>query len=288
MPNVAPVNAEAKNKDSVMRGISGCGLGLRRDFLHEFALTHERPDWIEITPENWFFTPHRYSEQFEQIMREYSVVAHGVSLSIGSPEPVDKSFLKHMKAFLDRYNIEHYSEHVSFSTLYGKQTYELLPLPMTPSMVRHLCDKIDSVQDVLERPLILENASYYISPYSEMREVDFLCEVLEKSNTTLLLDVNNVYVNSVNHRFDADHYIAQIPPQRVAYMHIAGHLEYPDEELLLDTHGEAICDDVWGMLERTLTTHKAPVMIERDNNIPALEVLMEEFRTLQRIVGGAS
>lgn len=271
-----------------MKEISGCGLGLRRDFIHEFALTHERPNWIEITPENWFFTPHRYGEHFEQIMREYSVVAHGVSLSIGSPEPVDKSFLARMKAFLDRYKIEHYSEHVSFSTLYGKQTYELLPLPMTQSMVRHLCDKIASVQDTLERHLILENASYYISPYSEMREVDFLCEVLEQSNTTLLLDVNNVYVNSVNHRFDADHYIAQIPPQRVAYMHIAGHLEYPDEELLLDTHGEAICDDVWGLLERTLATHKAPVMIERDNNIPALEVLMEEFRTLKRIVGGAS
>lgn len=269
-----------------MRGISGCGLGLRRDFIHEFALTHERPDWIEITPENWFFTPHRYRDHFEQILNEYAVVAHGVSLSIGSLEPVDKSFLTQMKAFLDRYKIEHYSEHVSFSSLSGKQTYELLPLPMTRAMIHHLSEKIDHVQDILERPLILENASYYISPYSEMREVDFLCEVLEKSNTTLLLDVNNVYVNSINHRFDADHYISQIPPHRVAYMHIAGHLEYPEEELLLDTHGEAICEEVWGLLERTFATHKAPVMIERDNNIPPLDVLMEEFGTLKRIAGG--
>ncbi|MGZ8548855.1 MAG: DUF692 domain-containing protein [Sulfuricurvum sp.] len=270
-----------------MRGISGCGLGLRRDFIREFALTHERPDWIEITPENWFFTPHRHREHFEQIMSEYNTVAHGVSLSIGSPEPVDKSFLKQMKAFLDRYGIEHYSEHVSFSTLQGKQTYELLPLPMTREMIRHLCEKIDQVQNTLERPLVLENASYYISPYSEMREVDFLCEVLEQSNTRLLLDVNNVYVNATNHRFDADAYIAHIPRKRVAYMHIAGHLEYPDEELLLDTHGEPICDNVWSLLERTLQTHKAPVMIERDNNIPPLEELMEEFRTLKRIMGEA-
>jgi uncharacterized protein (UPF0276 family) len=270
-----------------MRGINGCGIGLRRDFIEEFTQTQERPDWIEITPENWFYTPHRYNEYFEPIIREYSVVAHGVSLSIGSPEPVDKSFLKKMKAFLDRYKIEHYSEHVSFSTLYGKQTYELLPLPMTQSMVRHLCAKINQVQDALERPLILENASYYISPYSEMREVDFLCEVLEQSNTRLLLDVNNVYVNSINHRFDADAYIAHIPAKRVAYMHIAGHCEYPEEELLLDTHGEEICGKVWDLLERTLKTHSAPVMIERDNNIPKLDVLMQEFRTLKRIVGGA-
>ncbi len=271
----------------MMKGISGCGLGLRREFIDSFRELDEHPDWLEITPENWFTIPHRYSEQFERIVSEYAVVAHGVSLSIGSPEPVNKSFLAQMKAFLDRYGIEHYSEHLSFSTLYGKQTYELLPLPMTQVMIRHLCDKIDQVQDILERPLILENASYYISPYSEMREVDFLCEVLERSDTSLLLDVNNVYVNSVNHRFDPDHYISQIPPSRVAYMHIAGHLEYPEEELLLDTHGEAICDEVWGLLGRTLHTHRAPVMIERDNNIPSLDTLMEEFRTLKQIAGAA-
>jgi len=267
-----------------MRGISGCGLGLRREFIASFGELDERPEWIEVTPENWFSVPYRYAEQFEKIVSEYAVVAHGVSLSIGSPEPMDKSFLRQMKAFLDRYGIEHYSEHLSFSALYGRQTYELLPLPMTEAMVRHLCEKINMVQDALERPLILENASYYISPYSEMREVDFLCEVLERSDTRLLLDVNNVYVNSVNHRFDPDRYIAQIPPPRVAYMHIAGHLEYPEEELLLDTHGEAICDEVWRLLGRTLRTHQAPVMIERDNNIPPLDVLMEEFHTLKQIV----
>lgn len=270
-----------------MKTIQGCGLGLRRDFIDELALTHERPDWLEITPENWFFTPHRYQNTFEQMMGEYAVIAHGVSLSIGSPEPVDKSFLMQMKAFLDRYNIAHYSEHLSFSSLAGKQTYELLPLPMTKAMIEHLAGKITQVQDILQRPLILENASYYISPYSEMAEVDFLCEVLERSNTKLLLDVNNVYVNSVNHAFDPDVYISHIPPSRVAYMHIAGHLEYPEEELLLDTHGEAVCENVWDLLERTLKTHRAPVMIERDNNIPPLHELMEEFKTLQSIVGGA-
>lgn len=267
-----------------MKNIRGCGLGLRREFLAEFLALKKKPDWIEVTPENWIFTPHRYVEHFEQIMGSMPVVAHGVSLSIGSPEAVDKSFLSEMKTFLDRYNIEHYSEHLSFSTLGGMQTYELLPLPMTRAMVVHIGDKIKQVQDFLQRPLILENASYYLAPYNEMAEVDFINEIVEYADTTLLLDVNNVYVNGTNHGFDPDDYIKQIPPSRVAYMHMAGHLEYPDEALLLDTHGEAISKKVWKLLERTLKKIDAPVMIERDNNIPPLDELMNEYQKLSKIV----
>lgn len=266
--------------------IQGCGLGLRREFLNDFMLLQKPPQWIEITPENWMSTPVRYRENFEQLMDEYAVAAHGLSLSIGSPDPIDKSFLKRMKVFLDRYNINHYSEHLSFSTLHGVQTYELLPLPLTPAMVRNVSDKVKTVQEILDRPLILENASYYLSPYSEMQEVDFINEVLESSGATLLLDINNVYVNSINHGFDAHQYIAQIPSNRVAYMHIAGHLEYPEEKLLLDTHGEAICEGVWELLRRTLKTHNAPVMIERDINIPPLWELMQEYARLSSIVKG--
>ena len=271
-----------------MDNINGCGLGLRREFLEDFIALKKKPDWIEITPENWIFTPHRYAEYFEQIMGSMPVIAHGVSLSIGSLEAVDKSFLNDIKTFLDRYNIQHYSEHLSFSTLGGMQTYELLPLPMTRAMVRHIGDKIKQVQDILHRPLILENASYYLVPYSEMAEVDFMNEILEYANTTMLLDVNNVYVNATNHGYDPDKYIAQIPPARVAYMHIAGHLEYPDEVLLLDTHGEAITKKVWKLLERTLKVIDAPVMIERDNNIPPLNELMSEYKKLSKIVANRS
>ena len=271
-----------------MKNISGCGIGLRREFLEEFSALKKKPDWIEITPENWILTPHRYVEHFEQIMDSMLVVAHGVSLSIGSPEPIDKSFLSEIKVFLDRYKIEHYSEHLSFSALGGMQTYELLPLPMTRAMVAHIGDKIKQVQDILQRPLILENASYYWTPYSEMREVDFINEIVEYADIALLLDVNNVYVNATNHGFDADKYIAQIPPARVAYMHMAGHLEYPDEALLLDTHGEAITKKVWKLLERTLKYIDAPVMIERDNNIPPLNILMKEYKKLSKIVAKRS
>lgn len=267
-----------------MKNINGCGLGLRREFLAEFSALKKKPDWIEITPENWIFTPHRYAEHFGEIMGSMPVVAHGVSLSIGSPEAIDKRFLSEIKTFLDRYNIEHYSEHLSFSTLGGMQTYELLPLPMTKAMVVHIGDKIKQVQDSLQRPLILENASYYWAPYSEMAEVDFINEIVEYADATLLLDVNNVYVNATNHGFDADTYIKQIPPSRVAYMHMAGHLEYPDELLLLDTHGEAISKPVWKLLERTLKKIDVPVMIERDNNIPPLKELMAEYKKLSKIV----
>ena len=268
-----------------MRNIHGCGIGLRSEFLESFIKSESLVDWIEITPENWFQIPQRFNKDFEKAMALYPVVAHGVSLSIGSLTPLDRGFLKKMKTFLDRYHIEHYSEHLSFSASSATQTYELLPLPMTYAMIKHLCERIDQVQDMLERPLILENASYYIAPYSEMREVDFVCEVLEKSNTRLLLDVNNVYVNSINHAFDAQKYIAQIPAKRVAYMHVAGHLHYPQEDLLLDTHGEAVCEAVWTLLQKTLKTHNAPVMIERDNNIPPFEMLMQEFALLRDRVG---
>ncbi|MDP2077782.1 MAG: DUF692 domain-containing protein [Sulfuricurvum sp.] len=267
-----------------MKNIKGCGLGLRREFLAEFSALKKKPDWIEITPENWIFIPHRYAEHFDEIMGSMPVVAHGVSLSIGSPEKIDKSFLREIKTFLDRYNIQHYSEHLSFSTLGGMQTYELLPLPMTKAMVMHIGDKIKQVEDFLQRPLILENASYYLAPYSEMAEVDFLNEIVEYADITLLLDVNNVYVNATNHGFDADAYIKQISPSRVAYMHMAGHLEYPNEALLLDTHGEAISKKVWNLLERTLKKIDRPVMIERDNNIPPLKELMEEYKKLSKIV----
>jgi uncharacterized protein len=271
-----------------MNAIDGCGLGLRREFLAEFSALKKKPDWIEITPENWIFTPHRYRENFEQIMASMPVVAHGVSLSIGSPEAVDKSFLTDIKTFLDRYKIEHYSEHLSFSTLGGVQTYELLPLPMTRAMVVHIGDKIRQVQDILQRPLILENASYYLAPYSEMHEIDFINEIVEYANTTMLLDVNNVYVNATNHNFDPHKYIQQISPSRVAYMHIAGHLEYPDEALLLDTHGEAIANKVWKLLDRTLKKIDAPAMIERDNNIPPLSELMYEYKKLKKLVSKRS
>lgn len=266
-----------------MLNLSGCGLGLRSDFLLDLEDIEFRPDFWEVTPENWMHMPKIFANSFEKALLETPTIAHGLSLSIGSPEKIDKKFVKDIKKFLDRYNIEYYSEHLSFSSLEGRQSYELLPLPMTKKMVTHVSDKVKAVEDIIQRNLILENATYYYVPYFEMREIDFINEVLEKSGAKMLLDVNNVFVNSVNHSFKGRDFIKELDPSKIAYMHIAGHLDDKDSNMLIDTHGMPVCSGVWKLLEYTLKNIDAPVMIERDNNIPPIKVLIEEYEKMKSI-----
>ncbi len=164
------------------------------------------------------------------------------------------------------------------------QTYELLPLPMTKRMVNIISDRVKEVEDIIQRNLILENATYYLIPYANMREVDFINEVLEKSGAKMLLDVNNVFVNSVNHSFKARDFIDQIDKSKIAYMHIAGHYFDEESNLRIDSHGMPICSGVWKLLEYTLKQINAPVMIERDNNIPPLSELEKEYLHMKNIV----
>jgi len=266
-----------------MIDLKGCGLGLRSDFLLDLPNTKFRPDWWEVTPENWMHMPKLFEKAFEEAVFSRPTVAHGLSLSIGSVDKLNRKFVKQIKTFLDRYNIEHYSEHLSFSSLDNKQSYELLPVPMTKKMVNVISDRVKEVEDIIQRNLILENATYYLVPYSEMREVDFINEVMEKSGAKMLLDVNNVFVNSVNHGFKARKFIDEIDKSKVAYMHMAGH--YFDEEanMKIDSHGMPICSGVWKLLDYTLKQVDAPVMIERDNNIPPLEELITEYKQMKKI-----
>lgn len=266
-----------------MISLKGCGLGLRSDFLLNLEHSNFSPDWWEITPENWMHMPRVYEKAFEKIVFSKPTVAHGLSLSIGSADNLNRSFVKKMKEFLDRYNIEFYSEHLSFSSFNKKQTYELLPLPMTKRMVNIISDRIKEVEDIIQRNLILENATYYFVPYAKMQEVDFINEVLEKSGAKLLLDVNNVFVNSVNHSFKAREFIDQIDKSKVAYMHIAGHYFDEESNLKIDSHGMPICSGVWKLLQYTLNQVNAPVMIERDNNIPPLQELVSEYNKMKKI-----
>ncbi len=267
-----------------MINIKGCGLGLRSDFLLDVESSDFQPDWWEVTPENWMHMPKVYEKAFEEAVFSRPTVAHGLSLSIGSVDGLNKKFIKQMKTFLDRYEIEYYSEHLSFSSMNGKQSYELLPVPMTKKMVQIISDRVKEVEDIIQRNLILENATYYYVPYAEMREVDFINEVLEKSGAKMLLDVNNVFVNSVNHSFKARKFIDEIDKSKIAYMHMAGH--YNDEELGLkiDSHGMPIASGAWKLLEYTLKQVDAPVMIERDNNIPPLSELEKEYIQMSDIV----
>jgi len=267
-----------------MINLNGCGLGLRSEFLLDIKNSNFQPDWWEVTPENWMHMPKLFEKDFEQAVNSKPTVAHGLSLSIGSVGKLDKKFVKQIKTFLDRYNIEYYSEHLSFSSFEGKQSYELLPVPMTKRMVNFISDKIKEVEDIIQRNLILENATYYYAPYAEMKEVDFINEVFEKSGAKMLLDVNNVFVNSVNHGFKARKFIDQIDKTKVAYMHMAGHYNDKELNLKIDSHGMPICSGVWKLLEYTLKQIDAPVMIERDNNIPPLSELEIEYNQMKNIV----
>jgi uncharacterized protein (UPF0276 family) len=267
-----------------MLNIKGCGLGLRSDFLLDLKNSDFNPDFWEITPENWMHMPKIFEKAFEEAVFSKPTVAHGLSLSIGSADKLNKKFVKQIKTFLDRYNIEHYSEHLSFSSLDGNQSYELLPLPMTKKMVSIISDRVKEVEDIIQRNLILENATYYLVPYSEMAEVDFINEVLDKSGAKMLLDVNNVFVNASNHSFKSRRFIDEIDKSKVAYMHIAGHYHDNEFDMKIDSHGMPVCSGVWKLLEYTLKQLDAPIMIERDNNIPPLLELQSEYNQMKDIV----
>lgn len=273
---------------TTLNGISGCGIGLRSEHILDVIPSGFTPDWLEITPENWIHMPYHYKEAFEEVLSKFPIMTHGLSLSIGSPEALNMGFLKELKDFLDKYKIEHYSEHLSFSSFEGGQTYELLPLPLTRKMIEHVSDRVKKVEDFLGRSLILENATYYDIPYAEMQERDFINEVMHKSGAKMLLDVNNVFVNARNHNFDARAYIKELNLDSVAYMHIAGHTYYEDDDIIIDTHGSDVCNSVWELLDFTLDLVNAPVMIERDNDIPSLDTMRKEYKVLEKIVKGRS
>ena len=271
-----------------MQGITGAGLGLRSEFIHDIIPSGFSPDWFEITPENWIYMPFSYREVFAEIVSKFPIVCHGLSLSIGSPEKIDRKFLKDLKCFLDEHHLQHYSEHLSFSSFLGSQTYELLPLPMTKDMINHVSDRVKEVQDILERPLILENATYYHVPYMEMREVDFLNGVMEQSGAKMLLDVNNIFVNATNHNFDAKRFIDELNIDKAAYIHVAGHTLYEEENLIIDSHGTSVRSEVWDLLSYVLEKIDIPVMLERDNDVPELSILSQEYNLLRDVLDKAS
>jgi uncharacterized protein (UPF0276 family) len=258
------------------RPISGAGLGLRRSFMNELdALDHNPADFLEVAPENWMEMGGILGKKFAHFAERYPMICHGLSLSIGSPAPLDEDFLIRLKRFFDKHNIRSYSEHLSYCSDDG-HLYDLMPIPFTQEAVDHVAKRIQRVQEILERPLIIENVSYYAAPGQEMSEIDFLNGVLEQANCGLLLDVNNIYVNSINHGYDAANYIKSIASDRIAYLHIAGHYDEA-EDLKVDTHGADIIDPVWDLLELTYQHHGVlPTLLERDFNIPSLDTLITE------------
>ena len=256
--------------------VSGAGLGLRRSFMHEFmALDHKPADFLEVAPENWMKMGGALGKKFAQIAERYPTICHGLSLSIGSPAPLDEHFLIQLKKFLDQHNIACYSEHLSYCSDDG-HLYDLMPIPFTEEAVTHTAKRIQRVQDILERRIVMENVSYYAAPGQEMAESDFFNAVVEQADCDILLDVNNIYVNSINHKYDAESYLKSVDSKRIAYIHVAGHFDEADD-LKVDTHGADVIDPVWELLEKAYQYHGViPTLLERDFNIPSISSLIEE------------
>jgi len=256
--------------------VKGAGLGLRRSFLDELAVMPETNiDFMEVAPENWMEMGGTYGRKFAAMAERYPMLCHGLSLSVGSPAPLDEHFLQRLKKFFDKHTIRTYSEHLSYCSDDG-HLYDLMPIPFTEEAVHYVADRIKRIQNILERRLVIENVSYYAAPGQQMNEVEFISAIIEEANCDLLLDVNNVYVNSVNHRYDAMEYINAMPSERIAYLHVAGHFNEA-EDLIVDTHGADVIDPVWQLLEKTYARHGViPTLLERDFNIPSVDHLLNE------------
>ena len=265
--------------------VSSVGLGFRQELIP--ALNSRVPaviDFFEVAPENWIGLGGRYGRQLRSFTERYPFVCHGLSLSIGSPAPLNLALLHSIREFLDQHGIVLYTEHLSYCSDNSGYLYDLLPIPFTEEAVRYVAARVRQVQDILGRRIALENASFYVqSPVADMSEMDFICAVLMEADCDLQLDVNNVYVNSINHGYNPLEFIRAMPTDRIVYMHVAGH-HNEGENLVIDTHGADVIDPVWTLLDKTYQMHGVrPTLLERDFNIPPLEELTREVERIDAI-----
>lgn len=261
------------------------GLGLRRGLLKDLQAAPAGDfDFLEVAPENWIGVGGAHGAALRVLAERYPLSCHGLSLSLGGPAPLDCSFLQEVRVFLDDHRVEHYSEHLSYCSDDG-HLYDLLPLPFTEEAVHHVAARIRQSQDILGRRLAVENVSYYAAPRQDMDEVTFTNAVLREADCDLLLDVNNVYVNAINHGFDPQAFLARIEPGRVVGMHVAGHFDESDS-LKIDTHGASVKPQVWSLLAEAYARFGAqPTLLERDFNFPAFAELVAELQTIRRLQG---
>jgi uncharacterized protein (UPF0276 family) len=238
-------------------------------------------DFMEVAPENWIGVGGRFGRQFHDLTERFPFLCHGLSLSIGSPMPIDVEFVRSVKTFLDRYRIRCYSEHLSYCSDDKGHLYDLMPIPFTEEAVTYVADRIRQVQSLLERPIAIENVSYYAAPGQEMSEVEFINAVLVEADCQLLLDVNNIYVNSVNFAYDAHAFLESLDLNRTAYIHVAGHFEEADD-LRVDTHGSPVIEAVWALLAHAYDRlGNVPTLVERDFNFAPLSDVLGEVQRVR-------
>ncbi len=265
----------------------GFGLGLRKEHYQAILDTSPMVDWFEVLSENYLVPGGKPLYFLDAINERYPMVMHGVSLSIGNSDPLNFDYLKQLKALSKRINAYWISDHLCWSGLDRVNTHDLLPLPYTDEAVMHVATRIKQVQEFLERRLLIENVSSYVSyTQSTMTEWEFLSAVAEEADCLLLLDINNIYVSSVNHEFDPLEYLNAVPKERVQQHHLAGHSDYGD--YIIDTHDHDIVDSVWSLYAESVKHFGAvSAMIERDDNIPDLAILMQEYEQMKQVSADA-
>ena len=257
--------------------VDGFGLGLRVEHYQNFLDQQPRVDWLEMTSENFMAPGGKPLFYLDAIRSRYPMVMHGVSLSIGSCDPLDMQYLGELKALIERVEPAWVSDHLCWTGVDHTNLHDLLPMPYTEEALQHMCRRVDQVQNYLGRPLVLENVSSYVTFTSdEMPEWAFIAALLKRSGCQLLLDVNNVYVSSVNHGFDAKTYIDAMPATQIRQIHLAGHEDHGD--YIIDTHDHDVCEPVWALYEYTVQRlGLLPTLIERDDNMPPLAALLDEL-----------
>jgi len=263
--------------------VSGAGLGFRRPLADQLkSVAAGEIDFMEIAPENWIHVGGALGKKLRWFTERYPFLIHGLSLSIGSPAPLNEQLVRDIKDFMAEHRIRMYSEHLSASGDDG-QLYDLMPIPFTEDAVKYVAARVRRVQDILEQRIALENVSYYAPTDSSMTEAEFTLAVLEEADCDLMLDINNIVVNSINHKYDAHEFMRQMPADRIRYFHLAGH-HVEAEDLRIDTHGTPVDSQSWQLLADAYAHFGAvPTLLERDFNFPPIEELLLEIRRVRKL-----
>jgi len=263
--------------------VHGAGLGLRRPLADKLmADPPDDIDFMEVAPENWIHVGGALAKKLRFFTERYPFVIHGLSLNIGGPSPLNEELVRDVREFMAAHDIRMYSEHLSACGDDG-QLYDLMPIPFTEEAVMHVARRVGRVQEILEQRIALENVSYYAPVDSEMSERDFLLAVLEEADCDLMLDINNIVVNSINHRYDASEFLEAMPADRIRYFHLAGHF-VEAEDLRIDTHGSPVDRQAWALLEQAYALFgPVPTLLERDFNFPPIDELLDEVRRIRSL-----
>ena len=274
---------DRKPKSQTKYPVHGAGLGLRRPLLDKLmAAPPEDVDFMEVAPENWIHVGGKLGKKLRFFTERYPFVIHGLSLSIGAPSPLNEQLVRDIKAFMAEHDIRMYSEHLSYCGDDG-QLYDLMPIPFTDEAVTWVAQRVRRVQDILGQRMALENVSYYAPLDSSLSEREFLLAVLDEADCDLMLDINNIVVNSINHRYDASEFLRAMPAERIRYFHLAGHY-VEDEDLRIDTHGTAVDEQAWDLLREAYELFgPVPTLLERDFNFPPLDELLDEVRRIRSL-----